>query len=323
MNYIILDLEWNQNIGNKEYENKRMHFEIIEIGAVRLDEQLNITDTYSSIVKPKIYKKIHPHIREILNYDEKTLRKGKPFDMVCRDFIKWCGDDYVFCTWGSMDLNILQNNMDYYYMKNLPTPLKFFDIQQIYADTTDENNAIVKLEKAVQQLSIEIDKPFHSAVNDAYYTSLVLRKIRPKDFHDRYIYDTYNNPKEKEDEIISYHKNYMEHISREFNDKKEALEDKELFSIRCYKCKKKASKKIRWFASSPSTYTCVGKCWYHGLIAGKIKFKQTKKGKFFAIKTILPTDKKGLENIRERQEELRLKRQQKRHKINNTTQESE
>lgn len=317
MNYIVFDLEWNQCCGGRDNENPRMPFEIIEIGAVKLDKKFNIVDTYSSIIKPKVYKRLQTHIRALLNYDEKTLKKGRPFDMVCREFIKWCGDDYIFCTWGSMDLSYLQNNMDYYYMKPLESPLKFYNIQQIYADTKEENNAIVKLEKAVNNLQIDIDRPFHSAVNDAYYTGMVLKTIHPKDLEDRYSYDVYNNPKEKEDEIISYHKNYMEHISREFNGKKEAMSDKEILTVRCYKCGKKAAKKIRWFANTPNSYVCVGKCWYHGLIAGKIRFKQTKDGKTFAIKTMLPTDKKGMENIRERQDELRVRRQAKRHNKSN------
>lgn len=317
MNYIVFDLEWNQCCGGRDNENPRMPFEIIEIGAVKLDKKFNIVDTYSSIIKPKVYKRLQTHIRALLNYDEKTLKKGRPFDMVCREFIKWCGDDYIFCTWGSMDLSYLQNNMDYYYMKPLESPLKFYNIQQIYADTKEENNAIVKLEKAVNNLQIDIDRPFHSAVNDAYYTGMVLKTIHPKDLEDRYSYDVYNNPKEKEDEIISYHKNYMEHISREFNGKKEAMSDKEILTVRCYKCGKKAAKKIRWFANTPNSYVCVGKCWYHGLIAGKIRFKQTKDGKTFAIKTMLPTDKKGMENIRERQDELRIRRQAKRHNKSN------
>ena len=103
-------------------ENPRMPFEIIEIGAVKLDKKFNIIDTYSSIIKPKLYKKLQPHIKTILNYDESTLRKGRPFDMVYREFIKWCGEDYIFGTWGSMDLNILQTNMDYYYLKPMPVP---------------------------------------------------------------------------------------------------------------------------------------------------------------------------------------------------------
>ena len=39
MNYIVFDLEWNQCPDGKEKEIKDMPFEIIEIGAVKLDSQ--------------------------------------------------------------------------------------------------------------------------------------------------------------------------------------------------------------------------------------------------------------------------------------------
>lgn len=315
MNYIVFDLEWNQSSCGLENENPLLPFEIIEIGAVKLDESFNITDSYSSIVRPRVYKKLQTHIKSILNFSEKELRKGRPFDMVCREFLKWCGDDFVFCSWGAMDLNCLQSNMDFYYMKQLDTPLKFYNIQQIYADTTDINNSIVKLEKAVDFLNIEYeeDKPYHSAVNDAYYTAKVLSIIKPKDLADRYSIDVYNNPKDKDSEIISYHKDFMEHITMPYEDKKQALIDKDVTKMVCYKCKKKTSKKIRWFANSQNSYVSVGKCWYHGLVAGKIRFKQTRDGRVFVIRTFNPIDKKELENIKERQDELRLKRQVKRH----------
>lgn len=316
MNYIVFDLEWNQCCG-QEQENPRMPFEIIEIGAIKLDSKLNIIDSYSSIIKPRLYKKLQPHIKAILNYDESTLKTGRPFDMVCREFLKWCGEDYTFCTWGAMDLSYLQNNMEYYYLNPLPTPLKFYNIQQIYADVSEPNGSIVKLEKAVNALNIEKDRPFHSAVNDAYYTSAVFAAIKPKDLKDRFVYDIYNNPKVKEDELISYHSNYMEHISREFSNKFEAMEDKELLTIRCYKCGKKTAKRVKWYASSPNSYSCAGKCWYHGLVAGKLKFKQARDGNIFVIKTMVPTDKKGMESIRNRQDELRIKRQTKRHNKHN------
>ncbi|MDD6135674.1 MAG: exonuclease domain-containing protein [Lachnospiraceae bacterium] len=316
MNYIVFDLEWNQGGGSYE-PNPRMQFEIIEIGAVKLDSKFNIIDSYSSIVKPRLYKRLQPHVREVLNYDETTLRQGRPFDMVCREFLKWCGTDYIFCSWGTMDLYYLQNNMDYYYMKPLEAPLKYYNIQQIYADTTDSEKAIVKLEKAVDHLHIPIDRPFHSAVNDAYYTGLVFSQIHPKDLEDRYTYDIYNNPQDKETEIISRHKHFMEYISREFPDKKQAMDDRDLTATFCYKCNKKLSKRIKWFSNSPNSYTSVGKCWYHGLVSGKIKFKQAKDGNIFVIKTMQPIDKQGLETIKARQNELRVRRQEKRHNKKN------
>ena len=314
MDYIIFDLECNQGYSGSEYEEPRMPFEIIEIGAVKLDEKFNLIDQYSSIVRPRLYKKLQPHIRAILNYDEKVLRKGRPFDMVCREFLKWCNEskEYIFVTWGSMDLSYLQNNMEYYHMKPLNTPLKYYNLQQIYADIQGDE-LVAKLERAVASLGIESDRPYHSAMNDAYYTGLVLKHLKPKDLEDRYSYDTYNNPKEKDDEIIAYHKNYMEHISQEYESKKEALEDDELLTVKCYKCNRKTSKKIKWFANTQNSYMCVCKCWHHGYISAKLRFKQSKNGKLFVIKTVMPENKKGVENIRERQNELRIRRQEKRH----------
>lgn len=39
MNYIVFDLEWNQSPGGKRWSNSRLPFEIIEIGAVKLNEK--------------------------------------------------------------------------------------------------------------------------------------------------------------------------------------------------------------------------------------------------------------------------------------------
>ena len=317
MNYIVFDIEWNQ--GNSETEDPRMPFEIIEIGAVKLDNKFNIIDQYSSIIKPRIYKRLQTHIKLLLNYDEKVLRKGRPFDMVCREFLKWCDEteDYTFVTWGSMDLYYLQNNMDYYYMRSLNYPLKFYNLQKIYADINGDD-LISKLERAVKTLEIKSDRPFHSALNDAYYTGLILKKLNPKDLNDRYSYDIYNNPKCKDDEIISYHKNYMEHITREYENKIDAMSDKDLILVRCYKCNKKTSRKIKWFANTSNSYICVCKCWHHGYLSAKIKFKQSKNGNVFVIKTVKPENKAGVEKIKDRQTELRLRRQEKRHNSKQT-----
>ena len=40
MNYIVFDLEWNQSAEGKECSVEHMPFEIIEIGAVKLNSQI-------------------------------------------------------------------------------------------------------------------------------------------------------------------------------------------------------------------------------------------------------------------------------------------
>jgi hypothetical protein len=46
-NFIILDLEWNQSC-DPEAADKKLQFEIIEIGAVRMDENRRMTGELSS-----------------------------------------------------------------------------------------------------------------------------------------------------------------------------------------------------------------------------------------------------------------------------------
>ncbi len=313
MNYIVMDLEWNQSYSGHVGENPRLPFEIIEIGATKLDSKFNIVDTYGSIIKPRIYKRLQSKIRELLNYDESTLRTGRPFDVVFREFKKWCGENYIFCTWGPLDLTYLQQNMDFYYMKQFPFPLKFYNLQEIYAiNHYNDKTQMPSLEKAVTELHIPIDEPFHSAKNDAYYTAKVMQAMNRKKLEDMYSIDYYHYPTCIEEEILSKHSNYNEYITRTFRDKKEALNDKDITTLRCHKCNRKLPKKIRWFVNNSSTQLCVGKCWTHGLICGKIRFKYTQSDEVFIIKTVEKISKKEFEQIKERQNELRIRRKEKR-----------
>ena len=320
MNYIVMDLEWNQSYNGHLGEHPRIPFEIIEIGAVKVDKNYNIIDEYSSLIKPRIYRKLHPKIRSILSYDETDLEQGRGFKEVCTEFLEWCGDDYIFCTWGSMDLTELQTNMDFYYMPKLTWPVKYLNLQQIYANMADSSNngsTVSKLEKAVSDLNIPETGPFHTALNDARYTALVMKEMKPKNLREQYSFDLYNHPKSKEQEIIAIHNNVYEYITRDFSSKQAALDDKEVSNIRCYKCNKKTSKKIKWFSNSPSSYICVGRCWHHGYFCGKIRFKPLNDNRYYVIKTIKPINKEGIEAIKYKQEDIREKRKEKRHTKSN------
>lgn len=48
MNYIVFDLEWNQSAEGKECSVEHMPFEIIEIGAVKLNRQMKQISEISS-----------------------------------------------------------------------------------------------------------------------------------------------------------------------------------------------------------------------------------------------------------------------------------
>lgn len=54
MNYIILDLEWNQADDLKTKLESDLMFEIIEIGAIKLDSETKQADSFHELIKPVV-----------------------------------------------------------------------------------------------------------------------------------------------------------------------------------------------------------------------------------------------------------------------------
>ena len=59
-NLIVFDLEWNQS---SFHTNHRMPHEIIEIGACRVNRNGEALDSFSALIRPRVYKKLDKHIK--------------------------------------------------------------------------------------------------------------------------------------------------------------------------------------------------------------------------------------------------------------------
>lgn len=314
MNYIVLDLEWNQCPYGKEMENKKIPFEIIEIGAVKLNSKMECIDQFSKLVKPSVYKEFHYYTKSMLSLTMKDLKKGEPFPVVLQEFFEWCGEDYLFCTWGASDLIELQRNMDFYGMEPIEDrPFKYYDIQKVFTMIFEEDKKVRRsLEYAVDYFNILKNIPFHRAKDDAIYTGRVMQRMRFDDLEHHYSIDTYHRPKNRKSEVYALFENYSKYISREFGSKEEAMADREVASSRCCLCGKNARKKIRWFSGNGKNYLCQAYCEHHGFIRGKVRMKKTEEGKFFVIKTLKLVSEQEALLVKEKQEEVRKKRREKR-----------
>ena len=69
MDFIIMDLEWNNTYARK---TKGFINEIIEIGAVKLDENLNFKDKFSCLVRPR--RAVHQSFFELSPLDMLGVR---------------------------------------------------------------------------------------------------------------------------------------------------------------------------------------------------------------------------------------------------------
>ena len=287
MNIIVLDLEWNQNsLGKKERDSEKPVFEIIEIGAVKLNEKFEIIDKFSQLIKPQIYHTMHKITADLIHLQMKELKRGKDFSIVIKEFIDWCGKDYIFATWGPLDLLELQRNMKYYDIEPLSDkPIKYYDVQKLFSLVIIKEKTRKTLEFAIDYFKIEKEVPFHRAFSDAYYTAKVFQKFVNEDILQFVSFDTFHIPKNRKEEIKIAFPGYFKYISRGFIKKSEVMEDKEVSSTKCYLCHKNLKKKIKWYSPNGKNYYSVSFCDIHGYIKYKTRIKKSENGNYFAIKT--------------------------------------
>lgn len=310
MNYIVLDLEWNQSNTGQEPEVKEFPFEIIDIGAIMLNEGKEMIDEFNQLVKPSVYQHMHKITGKIIHLHMQDLQKGRPFPEVIQEFVEWCGKDYIFCTWGPLDLYELQRNMSYYNLEPLSgTPIRFLDVQKLFSIAYEDKKSRRSLEYAIDYLQIEKDIPFHRAFSDAYYTAKVLAAL-DDDVLSNYSIDTFVLPGNRKEEVHVLFHDYMKYISREFEDKKAALEDREVISTKCYLCRKNIRRKIRWFTPNGKHYYSVAVCPEHGFMKSKIRIRKSANG-VYVVKTSKFISEEESNTIVEKREEAKEHHKQK------------
>lgn len=316
MNYIVFDLEWNQSPNGKEDSVDHLPFEIIEIGAVKLDEGFCQVGEFHKLIRPQVYKKLHFKISEVTHMDMRKLcQEGQRFEDVIREFVEWCGEEeYCFCTWGSMDLTELQRNMAYYGLDiPFPRPLLYYDIQKLFCFQYGDGKNKVSLDQAVQQMAMEEERPFHRALDDAYYTGRVLSAL-DMDLYGVYVsVDYYGLPDEKDKEFYLYFPEYTKFVSREFESREEIMKDKNITDMVCLKCRRMLRKKIRWFPYGQRFYFCLAYCPEHGYVKGKIRVKKSEKDRYYIVKTTKMAGDEDVELLTQRKEDGRRKRSAKSH----------
>jgi DNA polymerase III epsilon subunit-like protein len=200
MNYIVFDLEFNQDLPSLQ-ENKDLNwkneilavnpetrsgfpYEIIQIGAVKLNEKLQTTGTFNTYIKPAIYKEVSTFVTELTGITTEQLKDGVPFSLAYQSFLKFMGDtNVILCVWGMSDLNVLYKNAIYHCLDTGRIPKQYLNIQSYvpnYLNLSDKK--LIGLQTTAELLEIPLAVNFHDAGNDAVYTAQIFRKIHNPSF---------------------------------------------------------------------------------------------------------------------------------------------
>ena len=131
MHYIIMDLEWNNTYGKKI--NGFIN-EVIEIGAVKLDDKLNISDTFSLFIRSQIGKKLRSSVKRLTNITNEDLDGGIPFSQAFSKFRQWIGTpENIIMTWGDGDIRVLIDNYRYLNgISRIPFLSNYTDLQKLF-----------------------------------------------------------------------------------------------------------------------------------------------------------------------------------------------
>ena len=178
MNYIILDMEWNQALGRTKMVQSPvlLRGEIIQIGAVKTDEKFNYIDKIKISVCPKYYKVMNRHVEKITGITSTQLTYGERFPQAFKRLSAWCGDDFRFITWGFDDIGILADNLELYGL-DPAWGRDYINLQLIYKAQVDGERLQCSLSDAVERLGIPMDAQAHDAMNDAWFTYEVCTKL--------------------------------------------------------------------------------------------------------------------------------------------------
>ncbi|MBS4960112.1 MAG: exonuclease domain-containing protein [Clostridiales bacterium] len=182
MYYIALDFEFNQpfhfKTGVKTNLEPECPFEIIQIGAVKLNESFQEIDRFNYYIRPQVYPRLHPFVEKITGITMDQLQNQPSFAEAYGAFCRFAGKDSILCTWGMDDIRFLFTNILYYRLDASLITNHCINVQK-YASAflnCSAGNAI-GLKNAVTALEIPVEEEFHNALYDAYYTGRVFQMI--------------------------------------------------------------------------------------------------------------------------------------------------
>ena len=281
MNYIVVDLEWNQAMSSKSsvFNKLPIHLggEIIEIGAVKLTEDMTPGEEFTVDVKPVYFKRMHYKVKKITGFDKERLAQGLPFADALDQFHQWCGDDVTFITWGCDDQSILEQNiiihdLDWDWISG------WVNLQMIYNVQTGGDKNQKSLASAMEHFEIEQTRVAHDALGDAYNTALVCTRLdmreglRTYDDAARILASrmpNYKPPVENDGPEALSHECFDGFIS-----KAAAFADSRLTALACPVCGGNTTS-LKWVNQGDQRYMNIFSCPEHGNYLVRAKFRKS------------------------------------------------
>lgn len=266
MNYIILDLEWDSTFFAKQ---KRFINQILQIGAVKLDEKFEIADTFETTIKSSVSKRVTGRFASLTGITSEIMRNGLPFSEAVEKYNEWVGEDTVTMTWSNSDLYTIIENEENLLDGTKFKIEKYLDLQKYIQSEMQlmgyEDKNQVSLSAAADYIGIKTDDiDFHTAKDDSLVCAYLLKKCYNKERFVPFIKDTSNPEFFKRLKF----KNYC------ISNLKDKNIDKRYLEFKCDKCGNRAKRISKWKYSN--RWFCADfTCSCGEKFNGRVTFKKT------------------------------------------------
>lgn len=178
---IVIDLEATAGQDDKGFQTNNC---VIDLGAVYLDEELRVKDTFSSLVKP--WEAVTPFITQLTGITPESLEGERDFSQVGKDFLNWATKlagnvkKVRLAAWGNyFDIPLLRKNYHHCGVE-FPFPGTALDVKTLaffWLSHSGRRTDKISLEFFAQQFEIQVEGRLHRALTDAKLTAEVLRRV--------------------------------------------------------------------------------------------------------------------------------------------------
>lgn len=175
MKHVVVDLEMNPVSREFREVRRKLNEEVIEIGAVRLDENFQQEAEFQCYVKPE-YGPIKKHITSLTGITQAMVADKKTYAACFQDFVDWVGEEKTkIYSWSMSDIKQLRSECRY----KLPDfdigwlNARWVDLQQEFDDRLGLHNSLA-LKHALGAMDHKFEGTQHTALADAINTSAIL-----------------------------------------------------------------------------------------------------------------------------------------------------
>ena len=176
---VVIDVEMCRvRTRTNRYPHKN---EIIQIGAVMMNETYEIVSRFSTYVKPR-YGKIDCFIATLTGISERTVKDAPDIEAALEEMLLWIGENNAyFYSWSDTDYYQIRNEIQYKCSKDckwgkMLDQSRWIDYQKVFGERL-ESTRLYKLAEALDLSEIDTEGNLHDGLDDALNTARLISKL--------------------------------------------------------------------------------------------------------------------------------------------------